>query len=185
VATTEIDLSTVVVDTREQKPLWTPEKDGVVRATLASGDYSLVGYEERMAIERKSVADLFGSIGRGRDNFLMETRRLHEMPVSGLVVEGTLANVNNYEYRGNMTGNHAIGVLLSWFCVNYHVPAMLCGTRTLTRAVILAWLRMGKDKLDGRSHHTVGDICPSCGGGGPVVHSSRCTSPTNHVGQHG
>jgi hypothetical protein len=90
----------VVADTREQLPfgfqgMLCDAKDGggpltvpVVRGTLKSGDYSLKGFESRVAVERKSVADLFGTLGQGRDRFERELGRLAEMEYAAVVVEG-------------------------------------------------------------------------------------------------
>lgn len=92
-------LATVAIDTREQ--CWFTFADMVAdvadgggsfrvpfrRVTLKSGDYSLVGYEDRIACERKSLADLFGTIGQGRDRFERELARLDELDVAAVVVE--------------------------------------------------------------------------------------------------
>jgi DNA excision repair protein ERCC-4 len=91
----------VVIDTREQKnftfegmtcdaidgggPLTVP----TVLNTLASGDYSLLGYETRVACERKSLADLYGTIGQGRDRFERELARLNAMDWAAVVIEAT------------------------------------------------------------------------------------------------
>jgi len=186
VTTSDDFLASVVVDTREQRPLW--DDPEVQRRRLRTGDYSLEGYEDRMAIERKSVADLFGSLGKGRERFLREVRRLHGMPVSGIVVEGNLARINSFDgskgYRGRMVPSQIIGAIISWFLVNYSVPIMLCDTRRLTEGVVLSWLRIGKTRLDGEGRQTTHDICPVCGGGGPVVHSPMCRVSTKHVGGH-
>lgn len=91
----------VVVDTREQKPfdfldLQCDAADGggpltvdTVRGTLASGDYSLAGFEQRVACERKSLEDAYGTIGQGRDRFERELARLNEMEFAAVVVEAT------------------------------------------------------------------------------------------------
>ncbi|MDE2097140.1 MAG: ERCC4 domain-containing protein, partial [Patescibacteria group bacterium] len=47
-----------------------------VPGTLKSGDYSLLGFENRIAIERKSLSDLFSTLGQGRDRFHRELERL-------------------------------------------------------------------------------------------------------------
>ena len=54
-----MDRITVVVDTREQEPYsFDSDKVSAVRKALPAGDYSLVGLEERVAVERKSLTDL-------------------------------------------------------------------------------------------------------------------------------
>lgn len=89
----------IVVDTREQTP-WT--FDGIragaseghssieVRAVVAgldAGDYSIIGRESEIRIERKSAGDLFGTLTTGRDRFERELERLARFPFSAIVVE--------------------------------------------------------------------------------------------------
>lgn len=85
----------VVIDTREQAPftfqgLRTDAKDGrrqlvveTVPSMLATGDYSIEGMEGLISIERKSVADFYGTILAGRDRFERELARLQEMAAAG------------------------------------------------------------------------------------------------------
>lgn len=83
----DLDLPVIVVDTREQTPLafeTLPSKVG----TLTSGDYSVEGLEHVLAVERKSVADLVGSLTQGRDRFERELHRLRECDVVRLLVVG-------------------------------------------------------------------------------------------------
>lgn len=79
---------TVVIDTREQRPFSFTAPLRIARqrrtfavqttvATLTSGDYSLVGFETRVAVERKSVADLFSTLSAGRARFERELDRLN------------------------------------------------------------------------------------------------------------
>lgn len=100
-------LFTVAIDTREQTPF---EFAGIVadskqrnlpvvvateRRTLDAGDYSIVGMEDGVTIERKSVADLFGTIGQSRERFVRELERIQDGPYASahVVVEGTWAQV--------------------------------------------------------------------------------------------
>ena len=94
-------LGTVVCDTREQRPLTfeglrCDQADGggplvvpTVRGTLASGDYSLLGCEHLVAIERKSLADAYATFGRERDRFERELARLAELRFAAVVIEAT------------------------------------------------------------------------------------------------
>src|SRR5262249_14836756 len=54
---------------------------------LPSGDYSIVDHEDRIAVERKSLKDLYGTIGRGRRRFERELGRLNALAVAEVVVE--------------------------------------------------------------------------------------------------
>lgn len=118
---------TIVVDTREQMPWWftgipaDADKPGeVIHATtkrggLASGDYSVEGLETRVAIERKSVADLFASVGRERDRFEREIERLAAMEVAAVVVEGDVAEIAaNPPPNTRMKPKAVLRTMLSW-----------------------------------------------------------------------
>lgn len=63
----------IIVDTREQLPLWKGEK--VIRRKLNVGDYSTVKLEKKFCIERKSGSDLYGSIIQGHVRFMNEIIR--------------------------------------------------------------------------------------------------------------
>ena len=55
--------------------------------TLRTGDYSIQGFETRIAVERKSLSDLFGTLGAGRDRFVRELERMATMEVAAVVIE--------------------------------------------------------------------------------------------------
>lgn len=99
--------ATVLVDTREQHPYsfdaipadvergggtWKVKVD---RLALPSGDYSLDGYATAVAVERKSLADLYGTVVQGRERFIRELDRLNEMTFAAVVVEAEWSTVLN------------------------------------------------------------------------------------------
>ena len=56
---------TVIVDTRETTPyLFQLHGVDIVRLSLAEGDYSAVGYEKLISIERKTKSDAYKSLGK-------------------------------------------------------------------------------------------------------------------------
>lgn len=88
---------TVAVDTREQFP-WgftglfdsrrrRPILVQMRRQTLQTGDYSIVGLENEIAIERKSKEDAYQTFGRNRDRFERELERLAKMQFAAVVIE--------------------------------------------------------------------------------------------------
>lgn len=56
---------------------------------LWSGDYSIQGLENRVAVERKSLADLYGSLGQHRNRFEAEHWRLSLMDAAVVVIEAS------------------------------------------------------------------------------------------------
>ena len=80
---------TVIVDSREQLPYSFDGMRVVVPTVvegLPSGDYSIQNMEELVAVERKSLDDLFGSTTWGRKRFKAEIGRLDDMPGFAAVV---------------------------------------------------------------------------------------------------
>lgn len=70
----------------------------IIWGTLKTGDYSIQGYDtprspHSICIERKSLADLFGSTGRGRKRFEREIVRMAEFDHAEIVIEADLAAV--------------------------------------------------------------------------------------------
>lgn len=95
------NMPVLLVDTREQRPLQFSHLPAE-SATLYTGDYSVKGLEEVFAVERKSLADLAGSLTRERDRFMREMHRLRgyqfpyllaigdDMELSRLIAQGRL-----------------------------------------------------------------------------------------------
>ena len=104
---------TAIIDTREQTPLdLSPLRS--VRRTLQTSDYSVVGLEHVVAIERKSLDDLLGCVGRVRERFDREVMRLLAYPVRVLLIESTWAEIESGQWRSKVTPEQAIGSLLGW-----------------------------------------------------------------------
>ena len=60
---------------------------------LRSGDYSLVGLQDQIAVERKSHEDLVHTIGQSRDRFHRELERLSRMTFAAVVVEAEWSTI--------------------------------------------------------------------------------------------
>ena len=96
---TALDLPVVLVDDREKRPYTFSRcrgdaRDGHAplavptrRVTLPTGDYSLDGLADRIAVERKSLADLYGTLGQRRGRFQDDLGRLNALDVAFVVVE--------------------------------------------------------------------------------------------------
>lgn len=122
----------IIIDTREQRPWTFSDYDcETERKGLVTGDYSLVGLEDHISIERKSFADFLGSIGTGRDRFMREMQRLKAYPVKALIIEATYSEIASglifANSRSRLTPNHAIGVIDG--LVAKGIPVILPGAR--------------------------------------------------------
>lgn len=103
---------TVICDTREQRPLALSLR--TVRGTLTTGDYSVVGLEHLITVERKSLDDLVGVIGVGRDRFEREVQRLLAFESKAVVVESSWASFERGGWRSRVTPAAAMGSVIGW-----------------------------------------------------------------------
>ncbi len=113
-----------IIDTREQTPLdLTPL--ATITGTLATGDYSVVGLEAIVSIERKSLSDLLGCIGAERERFDREVMRLLAYPVRALIIESTWTEIETGGWRSKITPAAALGSLLGWIASG--LPVVMSG----------------------------------------------------------
>lgn len=117
----------VLIDTREQRPLRFVDELGVDcgSASLPAGDYSVRGYTRLIAIERKSVADLVGTLTKGRERFENELDLLAEYRWRCILVEGRRGDVEAGIYRSLANPKSIIGSLRAIW-MRWGVPTFWC-----------------------------------------------------------
>lgn len=107
----------VLVDTREQRPLSFPTLR-VERTTLETADYSVrvrnFDLRDVVLVERKSVSDLVSSLGKGRDRFERELRRLATVRWPFLVIEGDWKELAAGTQYSGLTPRQIVSPLLAW-----------------------------------------------------------------------
>jgi len=131
---------TVRIDTREQTPYtfeglrFDADRDYVPMAvpcevgTLATGDYSIVGMEDLVTVERKSLADLYSTLGQGRERFKEEHRRMAELVFAAVVIEADWQTILRYPpSHSQLNPKCVFRTALSWQ-QRYGVPWMAIGT---------------------------------------------------------
>ena len=114
-----------IVDTREQLPLDLAPLQ-TVAGSLPTGDYSVVGLESVVSIERKSLGDLLSCVGQSRERFDKEVQRLLAYPTRVLVVESTWSEIEAGRWQNKITPNAAIGSLLGWVAAG--LPIIMAGS---------------------------------------------------------
>lgn len=140
---------TYLIDTREQAPLdLSPFL--TVTTTLPTGDYSVAGLEHVIAIERKSLQDLLGCIGQGRERFEKEIQRLLAYECRAIVVEASWADLERGEWRSQVTVQAALGSVLGWIARG--VPVVMAGDRrraaqTVARLCFIAARRRWRETV--------------------------------------
>ena len=122
----------ILIDTREQTPYrFDPPRYNVstASAALPAGDYSLPGFEARVAVERKTLEDLVACLkGKNRERFERELARGRPYDLFVVVVEASMADVAQGRYRSDMKP-HAVLQSLFAFQVRYGVAFLWAGDR--------------------------------------------------------
>jgi ERCC4-type nuclease len=132
----------IIIDTREQLPyrFQTP----TVKGTLDTGDYSILGAEHLIAVERKTLDDLISCLCDGRERFERELYRGRALDFFALVVECSLSDLVNGNYRSKMIPKSAIQSILA-FSIRYRLPVFFVENRDygarVTESLLLKYAR--------------------------------------------
>ncbi len=121
----------ILVDTREQLPFAFQDFPGIetARVALPVGDYSLPGFEDRVAIERKGLDDLVACLKNpNRDRFERELNRAKSYELFAVVIEANVDDVRKCRYRSAMKPASVMQSVFA-FQVRYRIPFMFAGSR--------------------------------------------------------
>ena len=111
----------------------------IVSGALPTGDYSLVGLEDKIAIERKSLSDLVGCLtGSDRIRFERELLRAKGLDYFSVIVEAGFTELTAKQYRSAMNPHAAAQSILA-FQVRYGVPFIWAGSRPAAEYTVY-WL---------------------------------------------
>jgi len=164
----------VIVDTREQAPYTFAglkqdaveggQKISVQRQwkALRSGDYSIAGYEDKVAVERKSLADLYSTLAKGRDRFEREMDRLAVLDAACVVVEASWGTIlGDPPKRSRLPPKTVLRTCLAW-TQRYGVPWLTFDSRRLAEIGTYRYLeRWWRDYQEESA--APGDRCRYCG----------------------
>ncbi|WP_081678681.1 ERCC4 domain-containing protein [Desulfocurvibacter africanus] len=132
----------ILVDSREQAPFSFDRYEcETASAGLATGDYSLAGLEDRVAVERKSLDDLIGCLmGAGRERFERELARAAALDRFAVVVEASFQDLAESRYRSRMKPHAALQSVLA-FQVRHGSPFFWAGNRAGAEYAVFHFLR--------------------------------------------
>jgi hypothetical protein len=154
----------IIKDTREQDGYgWTfnahvpdrrpPRCEGMIVDTLQTGDYSLVGYTDILAIERKAdFSELWGNYSsKKRPAFEAEMERMSKIKHSYIIIESLLTpdimELSPPQFVKGVPGKSLVRWLM-YLSVKYGVhiiPAGAC-SRTIAQMICEEVVRVEKDR---------------------------------------
>ena len=140
----------IIIDTREQKPLWDPTIFKVKRIKLDEGDYTTEELLNKAHVERKSGSDLYGSLIRGHKRFIAEIQRAIEKDLSfAIFVECTEKEFVTKKFKGGYRLKTKVSVLrkiITTFQERYPVEFIWCEDREDLRDKMCLWFvsKMGE-----------------------------------------
>ena len=131
----------IIRDSREQAPFtFSGLPVEVSVSALEAGDYSVRGFERRVAVERKELGDLVGCLGANRERFQRELARLRGYDCAAVVVEAPVVALRTGRYLGRLDAGAAWQSVLA-FSMRFRVPFFFCADRADAEAVTFDLLR--------------------------------------------
>lgn len=134
----------IIQDSREQSPyvFQAQRYEGVMVAvgTLQTGDYSLTGLQDKVAVERKELSDLVLCLGRERERFERELQRGAALDAFAVVVEASWADLAGGNFRSKLNPHAACQSVLA-FMSRYRTPFFFAGSRTAAEYATWGFLR--------------------------------------------
>ena len=133
----------IIIDTREQKPLWDPKKFRVLVQKLGEGDYTTQKLLNKAHAERKSGIDLYGSLIQNHKRFSAEIQRAIEKDLSFAVfVECTEEEFVKKKFYGGyrlQTKTKVLRKIVDTFTSRYPIEFIWCNDREDLRQKMFQW----------------------------------------------
>lgn len=145
--TRRIPKPVVVIDTREQAPFTFAAMSnwigGTVSRKLDVGDYSIVGMERLLRLERKSLTDLITTLMQCRKRFFKECESLAKFRHAALLIEATYEDVKSFYHEDLCTSAHpnAVSGSLDAVEARFGIPVIYTSQhRPLAEEKAASWL---------------------------------------------
>jgi ERCC4-type nuclease len=134
----------IVIDTREKRPYIF---ENSIKKALLSGDYSLEGFENQIAIERKSLDDFISTILNSSLRFRRELTRLTAYEYAAVIVEGSIQDILNGEYKSKINPQSLLGLIASLMLEYPHIQFLFCHDRPHAYALVSALLHLMGERI--------------------------------------
>ena len=142
----------IIIDTREQLPLWDPINFEVIRQKLDEGDYTTEKLYNIAHAERKSPMDLYGSLIQGHKRFSREIQRAIEKDLSfAIFVECGEKKFTSMRFKGASRLRTLPGTLkkiVDTFQERYPIHIIWCKDREDMKVKMSIWFLDEEEKLE-------------------------------------
>lgn len=109
-------------------------------AHLKTGDYTIRHLQDTVAVERKSLQDLFSTLGQHRERFEDEHRRLAEMRRAAVIIEASWFDILKFPPgHSRLNPKTVFRTAMSWY-VRYGVPWFALEDRRLAEVATFRFL---------------------------------------------
>ena len=140
----------IAVDNREQLAYSFQGYDCTTEAsTLSVGDYSIVGFTDKIAVERKSLDDLLGCLTSGRERFEKELARSRSLDRFCVIVEASFEDLAKGMYRSQMRPHSACQSIIAWQ-IRYGTPFIFAGSRKASEYFCFSFLQKYVHEIEQR-----------------------------------
>jgi len=144
----------IIVDTREQQPLW-----DLPKTTLIVGDYTTKRLHGKFHIERKTLADLYSTITSGNKRFKYELfRAAYNQIKLEVYVEGTYdAFINKRFPKGSERKftMHGLEELIKTLSRKYYLHFEWCKNRADCQKKVENRLKVEEKLISGPKRHVL------------------------------
>ena len=142
----------IIMDTREQRPLWDPVRFKVKKQKLDEGDYTTEELLNKAHIERKSGIDLYGSLIQNHNRFVAEIQRAIEKNLSFAVfIECTEKVFVEMEFEGAerlKVKPEVLAKIVKTFMSRYPIEFVWCKGRDDLRDKMCLWFAHEMEEIE-------------------------------------
>ncbi len=141
----------IIIDTREQLPFTFDRYEVETEVNgLPIGDYSVPGFADKVAVERKSLEDIIGCLkDKGRDRFEKELSKAQPYELFAVVCEASWKDLAQGNYRSEMKPQAVCQSVIT-FQVRYGVPFIWAGSRAAAEYITYSLLQKYAREIDER-----------------------------------
>ena len=111
--------------------------EGMEKTKLDVGDYAIKGLEDTIMIERKTIGDLWGTLGNHKNyqRFLREMKRAENHRLKFLVIEGNLSDIDRGYRYSKISANNIHAKLMS-LQTKHNLHVIFAGRKDTARAYV-------------------------------------------------